>query len=108
MNTKQELKWAYRTSKTVLYMSDGATLLFSGGGGTGVARVRVRTCVRVGVCVCVYVRASVYVCERVRTIPRFSHPDIASCVPGSKLGLLSHFPGLSLGLSPVGWLVASQ
>ena len=76
-------------------MSDGETLLFSGGGGTGVARVRVRTCVRVGVCVYVYTRASVYVCERMRTIPRFSHPDIVSCVSGPKLGLLGHFPGLS-------------
>ena len=63
MNTKQEVKWAYRTSKTVLYMSDGATLLFSGGGGTGVARGRVRVggCVRVGVCVYVYTRGSVCV-----------------------------------------------
>mgnify|MGYP003133233962 CR=1 FL=1 len=55
MNTKQELKWAYRTSKTVLYMSDGETLLFSGGGGTGVARGRVR--VRIRACERVRVRA---------------------------------------------------
>ena len=89
-------------------MSDGATLLFSGGGGTGVARGRVRACVRVGVCVYVYTRASVCVCERMRTIPRFFLSDITSCIPGSKLSLLRHFPGLSLGLGQVGWLVASK
>ena len=57
-------------------MSDGATLLFSGGGGTGVARGRVRACVRTCVwacaCTCTHVRACVCasVCE---LFPGFSY-----------------------------------